>query len=67
MLILDLASSLDSEEETDQLDNYPEEVLESEWNPVLAEIHSLQPSGPGSTKPDPEVIKGALAQLYRSL
>jgi hypothetical protein len=31
-----------SEVEHDLLDDYPEEVLESEWNPVVAQIQLLK-------------------------
>ena len=31
-----------SELDDDLLDDYPEEVLESEWNPVIAEIQRLK-------------------------
>ena len=31
-----------SELEYDRLDDYPEEVLESEWNPVIAQMQRLK-------------------------
>lgn len=41
MLTLDLTPSTQPDSERDQDDNYPEEVMQSEWNPTLKEVHTL--------------------------
>ncbi len=66
MLILDLTTDHFSEPDTDPQDNYPDEVLESEWNPVLSEIQSVQRFEIESSKPGPEVIDAALEWLDRN-
>ena len=67
MLILDLTSDHFSESDTDQEGNsYPDEVLKSEWNPVLAEIRSVRTSGWEPSKPAPEVIDAALEWLHKN-
>ena len=63
MLILDLSTGRFSESDTDQRDNYPDEVLHSEWNPVLAEIQPVRSGVPEPSKPLPEVIDAALKLL----
>jgi hypothetical protein len=41
MLVMNLFGEYDHEEESVQDEpEYPDEVLESEWNPVLEEVHS---------------------------
>ena len=37
-----VTSDFRSEVEHDLLDDYPEEVLESEWNPVIAQMQRLK-------------------------
>lgn len=66
MLTLDLTSGDFSEPDTDPYDDYPDEVLESEWNPVLTEIQSIQSSEQETSKPDPAVVEAALARLNRN-
>ncbi|MEN8130513.1 MAG: hypothetical protein ABFS45_10045 [Pseudomonadota bacterium] len=66
MLILDLTTGKFSEPDPDQQDNYPDEVLDSEWNPVLTEIQSIQSIEQETSKPDPAVVEAALARLNRN-
>ncbi len=66
MLILDLTTGRFSEPDADPQDNYPDEVLESEWNPVLSEIQSVQRIEIESSKSAPEVIDAALEWLDRN-
>jgi hypothetical protein len=41
MLVMNLFGEYDHEEESVQDEpEYPDEVLESQWNPVLEEVHS---------------------------
>ena len=53
---------LDTEPETQE--EYPDEVLESEWNPILAEIQSVRPNMPEPPKPVPLVIDAAVLRRY---
>ena len=63
MLILDLTTGRFTEPDTDRQDDYPDEVLQSEWNPILAEIQSVQSSTPEPSKPAPGVIDATLKRL----
>ena len=47
-------SNLDTEQESQE--NYPDEVLESAWNPVLVEIHNLLASPPEPSKTDSNLV-----------
>lgn len=43
MLTLDLnTGSIIKSEQEDQVSDYPDEVLDAEWNPVLTQIHPVQ-------------------------
>lgn len=66
MLILDLNTGLfsKSDDDAEQNNNYPDEVLDSGWNPVLTEIQSIQPSSQKPSKPALQVIEASLAHLY---
>jgi hypothetical protein len=59
MTLLDLSSiellNPESEMEPETQQEYPDEVLESEWNPVLEELHTLVTNTPESPKPLPLV------------
>ena len=41
MSILDLSPAPYSDSEVAQQDSYPDEVMQSEWNPILKQIQSL--------------------------
>jgi hypothetical protein len=64
MLSYDLSSNRFLEPETEQQDDYPDEVLESEWSPVLAEIQSVRPNVPEPPKLTPTLIDTALLRRY---
>lgn len=63
MLILDLNTNCFSEPDTEQQDSYPDEVLQTEWNPVLAEIQQVQPDSQEPSKPAPAVVDAGLTGL----
>ena len=64
MLLYDLTGDLFPEPETEQPNDYPDEVLESEWSPVLAEIQAVRPTIPEPSKLTPVVIDAALLRRY---
>ncbi len=68
MLILDLTTGQFSDpeaEDSDQRDSYPDQVLNSEWNPVLTEIQSIHIHNQEPSKlPAHPIIEAALARLY---
>jgi hypothetical protein len=45
-------------------EDYPDEVLESEWNPILEEIHSLIPNRPEPSKPRPTLVDAAKLRRF---
>jgi hypothetical protein len=49
----------ESERDPEAQEDYPDEVLESEWNPVLEEISSLLPNPPEPRKPGTPVVDTA--------
>jgi len=63
MIILDLNTGRFSEPDTAHYDNYPDEVLHSEWNPALAEIEQVQSINPEPSKPAPAVIMDNCDQM----
>jgi hypothetical protein len=54
MLLLDLSPAPSFDPEADQQDSYPDEVMQSEWNPILKEIHSLLDDHQETGGPRPE-------------
>ena len=67
MLTLEFASVgyVESEDERNGQfqESYPDEVLESEWNPVLQELRSLQSPAWHRKKTPPQGVGEALARL----
>jgi hypothetical protein len=55
-------SKLESEEIPE---NYPDEVLESEWSPVLEEIHALLPNMPEPRKSVSTVVDAATLRRFQ--
>jgi hypothetical protein len=55
-------SKLESEETQE---NYPDEVLESEWSPVLEEIHALLPNMPEPRKSRSRVVDAATLRRFQ--
>ena len=64
MLILDLTTGQFIGPDSDQPDNYPDQVLDSEWNPVLTQIQSIQTNNQEPSKPPTQIIESALATYF---
>lgn len=68
MLILDLTTGQFAEpEDTDQRNSYPDQVLDSEWNPMLTELQSIRPERQEPLMPAaPQIVGAALARYYKN-
>ncbi len=64
MLILDLSTGKYSQnDDTAPSEHYPDEVLDSAWNPVLAEICSIHSTDHTQSKTPLPVIEASLTHL----